>query len=137
MNTALSVRIGGKAGQDLQTIGYILAETLARGSLHVFANQDNESRIRGGHNFFQVRASDWGFSLVDILQPCVTFNRVNTYQWYRKRVYKLDSAYDPKDRKAALEKAQEWSDRIPINVIYTEERSTYEDHNPKIVQPLG
>ncbi len=73
-----------------------------------------------------------GFSLVDILQPCVTFNRVNTYQWYRSRVYKLDGTHDPKDRKRAFQKAQEWGERIPIGVIYTEERPTYEEHNPKI-----
>ena len=54
----LSFKIGGEAGQGLQTIGYILAKSLGRGGLHIFANQDNESRIRGGHNFFQVRASD-------------------------------------------------------------------------------
>ena len=75
-----------------------------------------------------------GFSLVDILQPCVTFNRVNTFQWYRSRVYKLDSLYDPKDRLAASQKAHEWGDKIPIGVIYREARPTYEDHNPRIVQ---
>ena len=73
-----------------------------------------------------------GFSLVDILQPCVTFNRVNTYQWYGSRVYKLDGSYNPRDRAAAFQKAQEWGDRIPIGVIYIEEKPTYEDHNPKI-----
>ena len=75
-----------------------------------------------------------GFSLVDVLQPCVTFNRVNTFQWYRSRVYKLDSLYDPKDRLAASQKAHEWGDKIPIGVIYREARPTYEDHNPRIVQ---
>ena len=73
-----------------------------------------------------------GFSLVDILQPCVTFNRVNTYQWYRKRVYKLDSSYDPKDRDIAFQKAQEWGDRIPLGKIYVEDRMTYSQHNPEI-----
>lgn len=75
-----------------------------------------------------------GFSLVDILQPCVTFNRVNTYQWYRSRVYKLDGTHDLKDRIGAFQKAQEWGERIPIGVIYTEERPTYEEHNPKITR---
>jgi len=75
-----------------------------------------------------------GFSLVDILQPCVTYNRVNTYQWYRSRVYKLDSTYNPKDRMAAFQKAQEWGERIPIGVIYTEDRPTYEERNPKITR---
>ena len=73
-----------------------------------------------------------GFSLVDILQPCVTFNRVNTYQWYRKRVYKLDSSYDPKDRNIAFQKAHELGDRIPIGKIYVEDRMTYTEHNPEI-----
>jgi 2-oxoglutarate ferredoxin oxidoreductase subunit beta len=73
-----------------------------------------------------------GFSLLDILQPCVTFNRVNTYQWYRKRVYKLDNSYDFKDRNAAFQKAQEWGDRIPIGKIYVEDRVTYSEHNPEI-----
>jgi len=75
-----------------------------------------------------------GFSLVDILQPCVTYNRVNTYQWYRSRVHKLDSTYNPKDRMAAFQKAQEWGERIPIGVIYTEDRPTYEERNPKITR---
>jgi 2-oxoglutarate ferredoxin oxidoreductase subunit beta len=73
-----------------------------------------------------------GFSLVDILQPCVTFNRVNTYQWYKKRVYKLDNSYDPKDRNAAFQKAQEWGDRIPIGKIYAQDRMTYLEHDPEI-----
>ncbi len=54
----LSFKIGGEAGQGLQSIGYILAKSLARGGLYIFANQDNMSRIRGGHNFFQIRVSD-------------------------------------------------------------------------------
>ncbi len=61
-----------------------------------------------------------GFALVDVLQPCVIFNRVNTGDWYRERAYKLDEDgdYDPADRAAAWEKAQEWGERIPLGVIY-------------------
>jgi len=58
MSIDISFKIGGEAGQGLQTIGYILAKSLARGGLYVFTNQDNESRIRGGHNFYQIRISD-------------------------------------------------------------------------------
>jgi len=50
--------VGGEAGQGVQTIGFILAKTLTRAGIEVFADQDYESRIRGGHNFFRVRASD-------------------------------------------------------------------------------
>lgn len=71
-----------------------------------------------------------GYALVDVLQPCVTFNKQNTYAWYKERVYKLDDekGYDPHNRKAAMEKAQEWGKRIPIGVIYQEiGRPTYEE----------
>ena len=68
-----------------------------------------------------------GFAILDILQPCVTFNRLNTFQWYRQRVYKLDDSYDPTDRKLAFEKALEWGDKIPIGVIYKNNRPVYEE----------
>jgi 2-oxoglutarate ferredoxin oxidoreductase subunit beta len=69
-----------------------------------------------------------GYSLLDILQPCVTFNRKNTYDWYRERIYKLDeTSYDPSDRAAAFQKALEWGDRIPVGVIYRTELPTYEE----------
>lgn len=69
-----------------------------------------------------------GFALIDILQPCVSFNHRNTYAWYKQRVYKLEeTGYEPTDRSAALEKTQEWGERIPIGVIYRHERATFED----------
>jgi 2-oxoglutarate ferredoxin oxidoreductase subunit beta len=69
-----------------------------------------------------------GYSLVDILQPCVTFNRKNTYDWYRERVYNLsETDYDPSNRVAAFEKALEWGDRIPLGVIYQTRLPTYEE----------
>jgi 2-oxoglutarate ferredoxin oxidoreductase subunit beta len=71
-----------------------------------------------------------GFALVDILQPCVTFNKVNTYEWYRQRVYRLGKEHDPADRKAAFAMALEWGDRIPIGVIYRHERPTFEERLP-------
>jgi 2-oxoglutarate ferredoxin oxidoreductase subunit beta len=73
-----------------------------------------------------------GFSLIDTLQPCVSFNRRNTYQWYRERVYKLEEeeGYDPGDKMAAFVRAQEWGDRIPIGLIYRKERPVYEEQLP-------
>ncbi len=53
-----SLKIGGEAGQGIQTIGDALAKVLSRFGYHVFTNQDYESRIRGGHNFYQIRLSD-------------------------------------------------------------------------------
>jgi len=74
-----------------------------------------------------------GFALIDILQPCVSFNHKNTFQWYRERVYKLeDERYDPSDKKAALEKALIWGEEIPIGVIYEENLPVYEDQLPAL-----
>lgn len=53
-----SIKIGGEAGQGIQTIGDTLARVFSRAGYHVFTNQDYESRIRGGHNFFQIRFSE-------------------------------------------------------------------------------
>jgi 2-oxoglutarate ferredoxin oxidoreductase subunit beta len=69
-----------------------------------------------------------GYALVDILQPCVTFNKKNTYDWYRERVYDLsETDHDPRDRFAAYRKALEWGDRIPLGVIYQTRLPTYEE----------
>ncbi len=52
-----TIKIGGEAGQGIQTVGVTLAKVFARSGYHVFTHQDYESRIRGGHNFYQVRLS--------------------------------------------------------------------------------
>lgn len=68
-----------------------------------------------------------GLSLVDILQPCVTFNKINTYEWYRKRVYPIEPEYNPEDRTGAFKKALEFGDRIPLGVIYRNHRPILEE----------
>ena len=75
-----------------------------------------------------------GFALIDILQPCVSFNHVNTFSWYKERVYKVEgeAGYDPTNRTLALAKAQEWGERIPIGVIYKADRPTYEEQIPAL-----
>ena len=54
----ISIRISGKAGQGIQSISSIIAKTFVRYDFFVFINQDAESRIRGGHNFDQIRISN-------------------------------------------------------------------------------
>lgn len=68
-----------------------------------------------------------GYALVDILQPCVSFNKVNTFSWYSKRVYRLDDNYDYTDKLKAIEKSMEWGDKIPIGIIFKKEMETYHD----------
>lgn len=75
-----------------------------------------------------------GFALIDILQPCPSFNHKNTYGWYRERVYKLEEEanYDPSNKVAAFDKAQEWGERIPIGIIYRKELLTFEEQLPAL-----
>lgn len=76
-----------------------------------------------------------GFALLDILQPCVTFNHVNTYKWYSDRVMELPKSYDPRDRDLALATAMKWGDEIPVGVIYRGERPAFEKAHPILAGP--
>lgn len=68
-----------------------------------------------------------GFSVVDIFQPCVIFNKMNTYQWFRENTYYLPDDYDPADRKLAFERAIE-TEKLPLGIIYRKDgRELYED----------
>jgi 2-oxoglutarate ferredoxin oxidoreductase subunit alpha len=58
MTIDFNFMVGGEAGQGVQSVGFLLAKVFARGGYHIFADQDYESRVRGGHNFFRVRVSD-------------------------------------------------------------------------------
>jgi len=76
MGLNLNVIVGGEAGQGVQSLGFILAKSLARGGYHVFADQDYESRIRGGHNFFRVRVSDSQIAaLIEEVDILIAMNR--------------------------------------------------------------
>ncbi len=74
-----------------------------------------------------------GFSLVDVFQPCVTFNKHNTYEWFKERIYDLSATdYVPNDRNGAFAKANEF-DKLPIGVVYEDtSRLTYEEELPQL-----
>lgn len=74
-----------------------------------------------------------GFSLVNVLQPCVTFNKVNTYQYYNKRVYTLDETYDRTNFESATQKVMEIrEEKFPIGIIYQTERAAYHEQLPQL-----
>ncbi len=58
MATDFTFMVGGEAGQGIQSMGLVLAKIASQGGFHIFADQDFESRVRGGHNFFRIRVSD-------------------------------------------------------------------------------
>lgn len=66
-----------------------------------------------------------GYALVDILQPCVTFNKINTYHWFRENSYPLDASHDTGNIGAAMQKALEPMP-MPLGVFYQNRGSTFE-----------
>lgn len=71
-----------------------------------------------------------GYALVDVFQPCVSFNRVNDYGWFSEHTYSLEDDYDPTDRQAAFARALE-TERMPLGVIYRNDgRKTFEEQQP-------
>ena len=76
-----------------------------------------------------------GFALVDILQPCVTFNKKNTYQWYGENTYRVPPEHDPADRERAFALSLSWGERIPVGILYRRERPCFEEVHPGIGDP--
>lgn len=69
-----------------------------------------------------------GFALVDIFQPCVTFNKVNTYKWFKENTYYLDKSHDPLDRTVAFQRAVE-REKLPLGIFYrNDKKSTFEEN---------
>ncbi len=68
-----------------------------------------------------------GYALVDVFQPCVTFNKINTHRWFKDNTYYLDDSHDPSNRKAAFEKALE-DEKFPLGVFYiNSEKKPFEE----------
>jgi 2-oxoglutarate ferredoxin oxidoreductase subunit alpha len=86
MTVDFSVMAGGAAGQGIQFLGQILAKAIASEGYHIFADQDYESRVRGGHNFFRVRASDGEISAFsEQLDILIALNR-ETVELHSKEI---------------------------------------------------
>jgi len=75
-----------------------------------------------------------GYALVEILQDCVIYNRVNTTKWYRERIYNLqEEDHDTSDMRSAIDRSMEWGDRIPTGILFQNtDRPTYEEQVPAI-----
>jgi 2-oxoglutarate ferredoxin oxidoreductase subunit beta len=78
--------------------------------------------------------SHHGFALIDVLQPCVSFNKVNTFAWYKQRCTSLPQTYDPTEWEEAMKVASEWGERIPTGILYRNDRTSFEDHFPILSQ---
>ena len=78
-----------------------------------------------------------GYALIDVMQPCVTFNEVNTFKWYKDRAFYIPETHDPTDKVRAFELAQTFGDAgIPMGILFKEEKSTFMQRIPHIDRPL-
>ncbi|MDI7260875.1 MAG: thiamine pyrophosphate-dependent enzyme [Thermodesulfobacteriota bacterium] len=67
-----------------------------------------------------------GYSLVDILQPCVTYNKLNTYEWFKENTYYLEESYDSSDRVDAFKRATE-EKKLALGIFYLHHKPTFEE----------
>lgn len=74
-----------------------------------------------------------GFALIDVFQPCVTFNHLNTYAWFYQKVRDLETlGHAPTDRDAAWKQAMMTDEYFPVGLFFQRERSTYADGVPAL-----
>ena len=80
---------------------------------------------------FEKAVQHKGLALVNVLQPCVTFNKINTYQYYRERVYKLEeSGHNSQDFQRSLDRLTKDGDKIGIGVYYQVNKPVYHEQIP-------
>lgn len=118
------VQTGGNINEPLNPI--LMALASGAGFVARSFSSDKEHLTR-----MMIEAINYrGYALVDILQPCISFNKINTHQWYAKRVYKLESGYDFTNRANAFERAMEWGERIPLGIFYKKDKPAYNEKIP-------
>jgi 2-oxoglutarate ferredoxin oxidoreductase subunit beta len=77
-------------------------------------------------NIFRKAIEHKGFAIVDVFQPCVSFNKVNTYQWFKENTYYLDDSHDPQNNEKAFAKAME-KEKLPLGIFYLNpDKKTFE-----------
>ena len=102
MEVDFNILVGGEAGQGVQSVGTILSKTLVYGGYYVFADQDYESRVRGGHNFFRVRVKvSASLAISPEIDVLVALNR-ETVDLHEKELKKVAlSSTTPMRRKSS------------------------------------
>ena len=86
-----------------------------------FAGDRDETK-----KIFRQALSHDGYALIDVFQPCVSFNKVNTFAWFKAHTYYLGEGHNPRNRGAALERALE-SEKLPLGLFYlAPKRPTFE-----------
>lgn len=70
-----------------------------------------------------------GYAFVDILQPCISFNKINTFAYYKNIVAPLGDDYDPANKLEAIKMSMEVNEKIPTGILYREEKAEFHRKN--------
>jgi len=122
--THTPVQVYGVAAEPLNPVALAIAMDVG------FVARALSGDIQGTKEIMKRAIAHKGLSIVDIFQPCVSFNKTNTMQWFRANSYALGPDYDPGDRVAAFAKALEEMP-FPLGVIYeSSSRRSFEESLP-------
>jgi 2-oxoglutarate ferredoxin oxidoreductase subunit beta len=93
---------------------------------------------KGLAELIQAGVKHKGFSFIEVLQPCISMNKVNTFAWYKTRfksIKDIEPGYDPSDRTAALSAVEMWGDAIPGGILYQNDNLvSFEDQIPLLAK---
>lgn len=110
-----------------------LALAIASGA--TFVARGYAGDIQGTADLMIKAAEHQGISILDILQPCVTFNKELTHTFFQENTYRLDASHDSRNKEVAFKKALEWGPKqIPLGIFYQNDEPTYESGIPQIAQ---
>ncbi|AQQ09991.1 2-oxoglutarate oxidoreductase subunit KorB [Sedimentisphaera cyanobacteriorum] len=76
-----------------------------------------------------------GYALVDLLQPCPSFNKVNNYKWFKENTYRLEDTHDPSERDRAFSLACK-TDKLALGVFYKSQKPSFEENISAGPEPL-
>jgi 2-oxoglutarate/2-oxoacid ferredoxin oxidoreductase subunit beta len=91
-----------------------------------------EMALTAGAGFVEEGIKHKGFSLINVYSPCVTYNKINTYDWYKDHLVNLEEVegYDPSDRSMAMQKLMEHNSLVTGIIYQDKDRPSYEDMIP-------
>lgn len=97
-----------------------------------FVAQSFSSDLKGLTSLIEQGIQHEGFSLINVFSPCVTFNKINTYDWFKENIVSLEQFpdYDPSDRVAAMNKIMETNGMLTGLIYQNKARKSYEDMIP-------
>lgn len=105
---------------------------IALSSGATFVAQSLSSNLRQLTSLIEEGIKHEGFSLINVFSPCVTFNKVNTYDWFKEHIVEVDDIenYDPSNRVMAMTKLMETEGMLTGLIYHNKEKKSYENAIP-------